>query len=518
MMITLLFCVCFLISTCLASTTSLTVDNIKLRTADNNWLVLYYQSSPNTIETSWNTLAKNYKDWNQHGVFFGQVDCSSEKQLCDDIQGDTVVVVYSAGNPVTTYNVDSQEQLDDFVRQQIVSAPLRGSVTLTKDWLETIESTGQPWFVKYYAPWCGHCKKMAPVWDSLALDLANSHINLAEVNCEKDKELCSAQKVAGLPTLKFYHGGSTFVYADDRALENFKNYVTKMTGPALHALDHSSLPSVYEHAVSVVYIHQKGDNLDTITSVAKKYLDTVPFYVTTDQKVMTALNRNNNNNNKRAVIILKDGGAVQQIFDGDMEHDLSEWVHNNKYPLVTRINAGNANGILKGDRLVVLMFTSDDESNGAFRSVAKQWISTTTSSKDGGDGAPSVVFAELNGRIWEKYVKRVYDVSSNQLPAIVIMDPTDKVYFNQDLQGMPFSVDRPTALFDALKQTNQLESHTTDVARALSTMQKVVNYVGDHYIYFGAALLCLIVAAMTLASSSGGQVQPSISEEKKKDD
>ncbi|CAO3597744.1 unnamed protein product [Absidia cylindrospora] len=513
MMITFLLSVCFLVSTCLATTTSLTAGNIKLRTAQGNWLVLYYPSSPNPIASSWDTLATNYKDWNQHGVYFGQVDCSSEKQLCHDMKGNAVVVVvYSNGNTVNTYNVDSQKQLDNFVRQQIVSAPLRGSVTLTKDWLETIESTGQPWFVKYYAPWCGHCKKMAPIWDALALDLENTPINLAEVNCEKDKELCSSQKVAGLPTLKFYHGGSTFIYADDRALDNFKNYVTKMTGPALHTMDHSSLPSVYDYSVSVVYIHQKGDNLDTITSVAKKYLDTVPFYVTTDQKVMTALN-GNNNNNKRAVIIVKDGGAVQQIFDGDMELELSEWIHNNKYPLVTRINTGNANGILKGDRFVVLMFTPDDESNGAFRSVAKQWIS-----KGGAAAAPSVVFTELNGRIWEKYVKRVYDVSSNQLPAIVIMDPTDKVYFNHDLQGMPFSVDRPTALFDALKQTDQLESHTTDVARALSTMQKVVNYVGDHYIYFGAALLCLIVTAMTLASTSGNQAQPSVSEDKKKED
>jgi len=79
-------------------------------------------------------------------------------------------------------------------------------------------------FVKFYAPWCGHCKKLAPIWDELADASKAEGISIARVDCTKDYTLCTRFDVTGYPTLKFFDQGKLSTYKGERELVALQNY------------------------------------------------------------------------------------------------------------------------------------------------------------------------------------------------------------------------------------------------------------------------------------------------------
>lgn len=107
--------------------------------------------------------------------------------------------------------------------------------------------------VKFYAPWCGYCQQLKPIYKKLGKYIhgnAKYSVNVASVNCDKEynKPLCSQYQVRGFPTLmvfrppKYQAGKQTRVqnhasevYQGERTVKamtkfltsRLKNYVTK---------------------------------------------------------------------------------------------------------------------------------------------------------------------------------------------------------------------------------------------------------------------------------------------------
>ncbi|XP_020212395.1 probable protein disulfide-isomerase A6 [Cajanus cajan] len=82
-------------------------------------------------------------------------------------------------------------------------------VALTEDTFETQVGKDRFALVEFYAPWCGHCKRLAPEYEQLGASFKKAKsVLIAKVDCDEHKSVCSKYGVSGYPTIKWFPKGS----------------------------------------------------------------------------------------------------------------------------------------------------------------------------------------------------------------------------------------------------------------------------------------------------------------------
>lgn len=80
-------------------------------------------------------------------------------------------------------------------------------IIVGKNFKEVVLDSDKDVFVKYYAPWCGHCKKLAPIWEELATEFKDvSDLVIGKFDATLNE--VDGLEIRGYPTLKFYPKGN----------------------------------------------------------------------------------------------------------------------------------------------------------------------------------------------------------------------------------------------------------------------------------------------------------------------
>jgi len=100
-------------------------------------------------------------------------------------------------------------------------------VVVGKNFDELVKDPTKNVFVEFYAPWCGHCKSLAPIWDELG-EKYKDHENIVIAKSDATANEFADVEVQGFPTLKFFpagEGAEMVDYNGGRTLDDFVKFL-----------------------------------------------------------------------------------------------------------------------------------------------------------------------------------------------------------------------------------------------------------------------------------------------------
>jgi len=225
---------------------TLTVDTFADKTASGDWLVEFFApwcGHCKKLAPIWEELATKAK-----GTFnVAKVDCTEESSVCQDkgVRGYPTVKFFSNGathdysgqrtvEAFTSYveKIKNPAQADTPKAEEKKEAPVQdanSNVVVLGDANFAEKTQEGDWLIEFYAPWCGHCKNLAPTWEELATEVKGK-FNVAKVDCTVETATCGGQGIRGYPTIKYFSKGQTHDYSGQRTKEAFTTFVQGKQG------------------------------------------------------------------------------------------------------------------------------------------------------------------------------------------------------------------------------------------------------------------------------------------------
>ncbi|XP_060068667.1 protein disulfide-isomerase-like [Ylistrum balloti] len=290
-----------------------------------------------------------------------------------------------------------------------------GVLVLTTTNFEQAIADNEHILVEFYAPWCGHCKALAPEYAKAAqlLKDSDSSIKLAKVDATVESSLGEKFGVRGYPTLKFFIGGKPSEYQGGRQANEIVNWLKKKTGPPCTSLDDVAAGKKFAESDDVVVI---GFFKDLESVEAKAYenaareIDDVPLGITSNADLFAEYKVE-----KDGVVLLKKFDEGRNDLEGDVTSDaVKTFVAGNRLPLVVEFTQESAQKIFGGEiKNHILLFIKKSADN--FDSVIEGFKASAKEFK----GKVLFIYLDIgdeeNGRILEFFGLKIDECPSVRL-------------------------------------------------------------------------------------------------------
>ncbi|KAM1144522.1 hypothetical protein FF1_033314 [Malus domestica] len=181
-------------------------------------------------------------------ILIAKVDCDEHKGVCGKygVSGYPTIQWFPKGSlePKKYEGARNAEALAEFVNKEggtnvkIAAAPSHVVVLTQDNFNEVVLDETKDVLVEFYAPWCGHCKSLAPTYEKVASAFTlEDGVVIANLDADKYKDLAEKYGVSGYPTLKFFPKNKKEgeEYGGGRDLEDFVDFINEKSGSSRDA-------------------------------------------------------------------------------------------------------------------------------------------------------------------------------------------------------------------------------------------------------------------------------------------
>eukprot|EP00177_Eucheuma_denticulatum_P002998 GFKZ01005395.1.p1 GENE.GFKZ01005395.1~~GFKZ01005395.1.p1 ORF type:complete len:553 (-),score=110.77 GFKZ01005395.1:908-2566(-) len=265
-------------------------------------------------------------------------------------------------------------------------------VVATKDNFDEIIGSDELTLVKFYAPWCGHCKKMAGDFKEAATELKGKAV-LVDLDATEEKDLAAKYEVRGFPTLKLFSGGELITdYKGGRTKDALIKFINNALLPSsVDCEDADAVTAFIKENTGKCILF--GAGLDKLASDFKKVSmslrdvmpDNVAFGSVSDPALVDKLS--DKDVTADSILVIRDDDSTDVY--SDEASGLEAWAKVAALPLFAELSRETATLYTELDRPIFMLFqdpdNKDEAVNTAISEIAKSYRS---------DG--SVVFTWIN--------------------------------------------------------------------------------------------------------------------------